>query len=94
MSKTYIAFLECTIHDDPPYWNERREFDDPESEEEHSDPREQYIAKDDGAKFSLVDLNGKRRDYTFRQGGVVEIMGNVAIIIDWQLKDPPLDEYR
>jgi len=93
MAKTYIAFLECTFHDDPPFWNERREFDDPENEK-YPDPREHYIAKDNGARLSLVDLKGKRRDFTFKQHGVVEIIGNVVIIIDWQLKEPSTNEYQ
>ncbi len=94
MSKTYIAFLECTIHDNPPFWHERREFVDPESDEANSDSREEYIAEKEGAKLSLVDLNGKRRDYTFKQGGIVEMMGNVVMIIDWQLQEPPADKYQ
>ena len=93
MAKTYIAFLECTFHDNPPLWNNTREFNDPENEE-YPDPREQYIAKDNGARLSLVDLRGTRRDYTFKQHGVVEIIGNVAIIIDWQLEKPSTDEYQ
>jgi len=94
MSKTYIAFLECTFHDNPPLWKERREDVDPEGMEEHTDPRECYIAQDNGAKLSLVDLRGKRRDYTFKQGGVVEIMGNVIMILDWQLVQPSMDDYQ
>lgn len=94
MAKTYIAFIECTFHDDPPFWNNRREFDDPEDNEKYPDPREQYIAQDNGARLSLVDLKGTRRDFTFKQHGVVEIIGNVAIIIDWQLKEPSTDEYQ
>ena len=92
MAKTYIAFIECTFHDNPP-WNERRELDDPENEK-YPDPREQYIAKDNGARLSLVDLKGKRRDFTFKQHGVVEIIGNVVIIIDWQLEKPSTNEYQ
>ena len=94
MAKTYIAFLECTFLDDPPFWNERREFTDPEDIEKYPDPREHYIAKDNGARLSLVDLKGTRRDYAFKKGGVVEIIGNVVVIIDWQLENTPMDEYQ
>ncbi|MBM3911125.1 MAG: hypothetical protein FJ356_05700 [Thaumarchaeota archaeon] len=93
MPKTYIAFVECTFYDNPP-WRNSRENADPESDEADADSRECYIAEDNGAKLSLVDLLGKRRNYTFNKYGVVEIVGNVAIIVEWHLKEPPMDEYQ
>ena len=93
MSKSYIAFIECTFYDNPP-WHTCRERADPESDEADADSREQYIAENDGAKLSLVDLNGTRRNYTFNKGGVVEIVGNVAIIVEWHLKEAPVDKYQ
>ena len=93
MPKTYIAFIECTFYDNPS-WQNSRERADPESDEADADSREQYIAENDGAKLSLVDLNGTKRNYTFKQHGVVEIVGNAAIIVEWQLKEPPVDKYQ
>ena len=93
MAKTYIAFIECTFYDNPP-WHNSREHADPESDEADADSRECYIAQGNGAKLSLVDLDRTRRNYTFIKGGVVEIVGNVAIIVEWHLKEAPVDKYQ
>ena len=93
MPKTYIAFIECTFFDNPS-WENTRERADPESDDADADSREQYVALNDGAKLSLVDLGGTRRNYTFIKGGVVEIVGNVAIIVEWHLKEAPVDKYQ
>ena len=93
MPKTYIAFIECTFYDNPP-WQNSRECADPESDEADADSREQYIAQGDGARLSLVDLGGIRRNFIFNKHGVVEIIGNVAVIVEWHLKEPPIDEYQ
>ena len=93
MPKTYIAFIECTFFDNPS-WENTRERADPESDDADADSREQYVALNDGAKLSLVDLDGTRRNYTFIKGGVVEIVGNVAIIVEWHLKEAPVDKYQ
>jgi len=92
MSKTYIAFIECTFHDDPPYWMESRENEDPEEVDTRSDTRELYIARNDGARLSLVDLGGTRRYYSYQRHGVVEIVGNVAVIIDRFVEELAIDE--
>lgn len=94
MSKTFIAFIECTFHDDPPFWKESKEFGDPEESSSLSDPRECFIAQDDGARLSLVDLGGTRRYYNFKKHGVVEIMGNVATIIDRFAEELAIDESK
>ena len=93
MPKTYIAFIECTFYDNPE-WVEHEAFNDPEESTHLSDTREQYIAQGDGARLSLVDLGCKRRNFIFNKHGVVEIIGNVAVIVEWHLKEPPIDEYQ
>ena len=92
MSKTYIAFIECTFHDDPPYWINSRERQDPESIDPFSETREMYIAENHGARLSLVDLGGTRRYYEFVQHGVAEIIGNVVVIIDRFAEELTIDE--
>ena len=91
MPKTYIAFIECTFHDNPE-WVEHEEFNDPEESTHLSDTREQYIAQGDGARLSLVGLGGKKRNFIFNKHGVVEIIGNVVVIVEWHLKEPPTEE--
>ena len=73
---------------------EHEAFNDPEESTHLSDTREQYIAQGDGARLSLVDLGYKRRNFIFNKHGVVEIIGNVAVIVEWHLKEPPIDEYQ
>jgi len=94
VSKIYIAFIECTFHDNPPFWIQSGELDDPEESSSLSDTRELYIAQDNGARLSLVDLGGTRRYYSFIKHGVVEIMGNVATIIDRYAEELAIDESK
>ena len=91
MPKTYIAFSECTFYGN---WIYDRELIDPEAQEEHTDPRECHIADVDGASIVLVDLNGKRRTFTFNKGGVVEILGNLAMMVEWHLQEPDPDKHQ
>jgi len=87
MALTYIAFRECVFEDDPPFWKNIRENRDPEEDDFMRETREEYIATDDGAKLSLVDLEGKKRYFIFTKGGVVDIASNVATFQDgWQEK--------
>ena len=87
MARTYIAFRERVFEDDPPFWKNTIENEDPEEYDQLRDTREMYIALNDGAKLSLVDLEGKKRHYIFKSTGVVEIVGNVAVFQDgWQEK--------
>lgn len=44
--------------------------------------------------LGLVDLGGTRRYYSFKQHGVVEIVGNVAMIIDRYAEELAIDESK
>ncbi len=82
MARTYIAFRECVFDDDPPFWENIIERRDPEEDDSMRDTREMYVAHGDGAKLSLVDLEGIKRHFIFKNAGVVEIVGNVVVFQD------------
>ncbi len=87
MAITYIAFRECVFEDDPPFWKNIRENRDPEEDDFMRETREEYIAMGSGAKITLVDLEGKKRHFIFKNTGVVDIVGNVVVFQDgWQEK--------
>ena len=82
MARTFIAFIECVFDDTKTTkWETRIGFP---NEYAGQIFREVKIAREDGARLSLVDLKNDRRYFSFERDGEIHIINNVLIFdSDW-----------